>query len=1195
MKRFILGLFTAISLSAQAQTILIKNHPITPVKNTESIHNLSTITNQHFQNRTYCIVQFGKTISLKERQQIELQTGIRFFDYIPRFAFLAAIPDGLDPSTLSAFNIKSIVAYDPAYKVAPNLSSGTLPAWIQKNGSLEIEIEVFADLSASEAETLLAQQNIKLNSWRTNHHAVVTIPETQLSSLSSIPWIKYIQATSAPAVKENWVERNDHRINTIDNAFYTGLHYDGTGVSVAEGDDGAIGFHIDFAGRLTNHSTDTTGVHGDHVAGIIAGGGNFDPITSGNARGADLHAYDNYQNLYNVNTDYNLYGVRITSNSLGQSCNSGYDADAQASDGLILSKPSLMSVHSAGNSGSTTCGGVANGYYTITGGYKSGKNVIAVGNVDYNDVINSSSSKGPSEDGRIKPEVVAVGTNVYSTQPYNNYSYNTGTSMACPAVSGTLASLWQAYRDTHAGADPRSDVMKAILLNTSDDLGTRGPDYTYGFGRVNARRAYDVIANDQFFIDSTETFSTNEHYITVPPGTKQVKVMLYWHEIEGNLASSIALVNNLNLRMKDDNSTIYQPWVLNHSTNPALLAQPAIKGNDSLNNMEQITIDSMAAGDYAILVSGIDVPFGPQTYVITYEFIRDDVSLTFPHGGEALVGGVTERVRWDAYGNNNGAFLLEYSEDGGTSWNTISSSIPATARYYDWTPPTGLYIGNMMMRISQGAFSDITDTFCTIIGVPNNLVVDTACENRFHVSWDSVAGADGYILYTMGTKYMQQLLTTTTNSVYINTGVNLTDTFYYAVAAVNSTTGAIGRRSICYVKYPGEVNCVDDLFNVQTILPFETAYNCAATGPMQIKVKLKNIGLKDVGNFPVSYQVGTNPIVTENCTTLIPIGDSTIFTFTTPASFAILGTYNVKTWTHIWTDTHLSNDTSSASATVILPTTFMTPMSEDFEGPLFPPPGWRIFDQDTNNVKWQKTLCFSGINGGNTHAAYMDFYNYGNLNQIDDLETYQYNSAMQGGMDSLLLDFDISAAYNSLSQDTLSVWISNDCGVSYQPLPYKKWGTSLATVGSKPNIFSPITANQWRHESIDITPYLSQKIFIKFRGVNQRGNNVYIDNVNIYGKNEIPAGVHDINAANIAIYPNPSTNGVFTLDIPATTNSEITYRVLSSSGQVIQQVKAPVQKGKNQVQIDLSKHAKGIYFLEVQDGTQNSKVKLTVL
>jgi subtilisin family serine protease len=113
-------------------------------------------------------------------------------------------------------------------------------------------------------------------------------------------------------------------------------------------------------------------------------------------------------------------------------------------DNLINSKFSLMSVFSSGNSGGTNCG-VNSSFYQIAGGYKASKNCLAIGNLQNNDQIASSSSRGPAEDGRIKPDICAVGSSVYSTQPGNTYASFSGTSMACPGVSGTLADLWQAY------------------------------------------------------------------------------------------------------------------------------------------------------------------------------------------------------------------------------------------------------------------------------------------------------------------------------------------------------------------------------------------------------------------------------------------------------------------------------------------------------------------------------------------------------------------------------------------------------------------------------------------------------------------------------------------------------------------------------------------------------------------------------
>jgi hypothetical protein len=1192
MKKILLGVLTVISLNSQAQNIYLKNNTLTPVKNIESLHSLSVFTNHQYNAKTYCIIQFSKTIGLKDRLKIAQATGIEFFDYIPQFAFIAAVPNSLDASTLANYNVRDILPYESAYKIAKNLTELPLPSWIIKESNkVELEVEIHHNIAQAAAEQLFASNSIEFKSWRSSNRAIIQIPTNAIGNVANLAWVKYIQATSAPAILENLKERNNHRVNTIDNAYFTGLHYDGTGVSVSEGDDGKISRHIDFTGRLINHSTDTNGTHGDHVGGIIAGGGNFDPTTSGNARGADLHAYDYYANLFNASADYNAVGVRITTNSLGQSCNSGYDGDAQFADQLILSKPSLLSVHSSGNSGGGSCGGVANGFYTITGGYKSGKNVISVGNVDNSDVIAPSSSKGPSEDGRIKPEIVAVGTDVYSTQPNNTYASFTGTSMACPAVAGTLASLYQAYRETHANADPRSDVMKAVLMNTADDLGNKGPDYTYGYGRVNARKAFNVLNSNQFIIDSTETFNTNEHYVTVPIGTKQLKVMLYWHDLEGNTASAIPLVNNLDLRMKDDNSVIYNPWILNTSTNPAFLDLPATRGTDIFNNVEQITIDSVAPGDYAILITGQDVPFGPQTYIITYEFIPEDLTLTYPNGGEAFANNVTERIRWDAYGNNLGNFILEYSSDAGTNWNTISSTIADDVRYYDWTPPSGLNTGQMMMRISRGSLSDMTDTMFTTIDVPTNLVVDTACDNRFHLSWDAVTDADGYKVYSLGAKYMEEIATSTTNEIYLNTGVNLIDTFYFAVAATNSANGAIGRRTIVYVKLPGEVNCVDDIDNVATILPFDEAYNCAVSNAMPIRVKLKNIGLKDVANFPISYQINANPVVTENVSTIIPIGDSIIYTFGTLANFSLINTYNVKTWTHIWTDTHLINDTSSSVGTVILPVVANLPAVEDFEAPVFPPNGWRVFDNDTN-VKWQKTICFSGATIGNTHAAYMDFFNYGNKNAIDELETYQLN-LVNIALDSVIMTFDRSAAYNSLNQDTLSIWVSTDCGKTYQPTSYSKWGTNLATVGSKSNIFSPTLVSHWINDQVDLSSYIGQKIFVRFRGVNRNGNNVYLDNINVIAKNETPLGINTLEANGLSIFPNPSADGLFNLSISNQLGKNVSYRILNMAGQIIQEKSINVTSNRTNIMIDLAAVKSGVYMIELNNNGKIFNQKLT--
>lgn len=1194
MKQILAALLIIGSLQSSAQQIMLKSGAFTPEKNVTQLHSLQGWSDVTYNQHVYALIQFSKSTSIEERQQITESTGILFFDYIPKFAFIAAIPTTVNVADLSMYNVQSVVPFQANYKMDPVLNNRPFPTWMVKgNQQIEVRIEIQNNISSANAQSLLADHQIQVLAWKSQSKAIVLINENDLTTLAQLPIIKHIEPTSAPAVLENLTERSNHRVNTIDAAYTTGLHYDGTGVGVAIGDDGLVGPHIDFQGRLTLHpaSINNGGTHADHVVGIVGGGGNYDPVTSGNGRGSSLHVYEYYNNLTSAPADYVTDTIRVTSNSLGQGCNVGYDSDAQDQDDLIRSHFGLLSVHSSGNSGGTTCGGVGQGFFTITGGYKAGKNAIATGNVENDDQLAGSSSKGPSADGRIKPDIVATGTDVYSTQPNNTYDTFTGTSMACPGVSGTLASLIQAYRATHTGIDPYSGLMKGLLLGTADDLGNKGPDFSYGFGRINARRAFNAMNNTQYFIDSVNTGDVKFFNVNAPANTRQVKVTLYWNDPQGSTASAVALVNNLDLYIEDVDGTPFYPLVLDNTPNVASLTAPAVPGVDNLNNVEQVVLDSMQSGPYTFYVSGTDVPQGIQKFVVVYEFIGDEITLTYPQGGESFVDGVTERVRWDAYSNDGGDFTLEYSSNAGASWNVISSTIAPDQRYYDWTPPASLQTGQMKMRISRGAVSDESDTLFTIFKVPTDLSVDTACGNIFHLIWSPVAGATGYRVFMLGAKYMEVIGTSTTPDFYVTTGVNTSGTYYFAVAADESVSGAKGQRTLAYVKMPGEINC-SDLMDAQTILPFESAYDCTVVNLQPIKAQYVNVGPKDVTGIPVGYRINALAPVTEFYPGTLLIGDTLNYTFTTLADFSVAGNYTVKTWCGLNSDNNRGNDTSMNSLQVIPPVVLTAPTVQDFEGALFPPNGWRVFDADTS-VKWQKTLCMQGAYGGNTHAAYMDFFNYTAQNAIDDLETPQLDLTGVSS-DSVLLTFDVAHATGGAGEaDTLSVLASNDCTLSFVPTSYKKWGINLATVGMMNTIFSPIAVTQWRNESVDLSMYKGQKIFIRFRGTNRGGNNVYIDNVNLMLKNVTPLTLgNGLDDQSLSVYPNPS-EGNYVLDFNVSEQKTIHYAIYNMAGQKLRQYQIRLTAGHTKSSLDITDLPSGIYMLEMSDKGQTKKVKLT--
>jgi len=159
------------------------------------------------------------------------------------------------------------------------------------------------------------------------------------------------------------------------------------------------------------------------------------------------------------------------------------------------------------------------------------------------------------------------------------------------------------------------------------------------------------------------------------------------------------------------------------------------------------------------------VPQGPQEFWVTYEYITDDVKVTYPNGGESFVPGETEIIRWDAYGNT-GAFTIEYSEDLGTSWDTLAAAVPGTERYYSWLIPSTV-TGHALIRLSRSGSRNISDARFNIINAPLNLVVNWRCPASFQLSWKPVPGATSYEAFLLGQKYMVQQGMTTDTSFWI--------------------------------------------------------------------------------------------------------------------------------------------------------------------------------------------------------------------------------------------------------------------------------------------------------------------------------------------------------------------------------------------------------------------------------------------
>ncbi len=333
-----------------------------------------------------------------------------------------------------------------------------------------------------------------------------------------------------------------------------------------------------------------------------------------------------------------------------------YNTYARDSDALAYNAPYYLIFRSAGNdrvdnpsTGETV--GLSPGATTVVsydaslypkgdgsylGGYGTvsfdalAKNVITVGSVT--DAVNggardisrasvsSFSAWGPTDDGRLKPDVVANGDGVYSSLNGGDASYGTysGTSMATPNALGTAALLFEDYSRLFSGGAMRASTLKALLVHTADDLGNPGPDYRHGWGLVNGQAASDLIRDHASAplkrritegVLNAANLTANLEFVW--DGVSPIRATLAWTDPAGTATTTndlrtARLVNNLDLRVVGPTGATYQPYVMPFvgTWTQASADLPATTGQNNTDNIEQVYLAAPpAAGVYRVVVS----------------------------------------------------------------------------------------------------------------------------------------------------------------------------------------------------------------------------------------------------------------------------------------------------------------------------------------------------------------------------------------------------------------------------------------------------------------------------------------------------------------------------------------------------------------------------------------------------------------
>lgn len=629
--------------------------------------------------KTHVLMQFYQIPNASEKTALNETHDVDLLTYVPNNAWFADIPCDSASDIIAQPNVRWIGNILPDDKVSPHIRDYGVGSWaVNPDGTVNLLVTFFGDVSADEAKHVIEKYGSVVavpSPWGGNVWTV-SVPEDSytISSLASEDAVEWIESVPPPRTINNDGSREALKVNTVQAAPY---NLNGSGVVIAEWDKGLADWnHSDLAGRVfvgdqgwpkENHST--------HVAGTAIGNGtNSAGLLRGMAPEAILVTYewpDSITEMDNETLDAIVnHSAVISTNSWGWVVNDSncylhgyYSTWSQNYDKIVdgkLDNNTITIVFSAGNEENDgDCGPYPWNQTQPPGG--TAKNTITVG-ATYSNTNGHTvfSSRGPTDDGRIKPDVCAPGDEIggdggiNSTIPVQFYTVMRGTSMSAPAVSGCVALMYQDYRSTHSGANLTPATVKALLIHTADDLGSPGPDYTYGWGLVNATAAVDVIRSDnnpvQTIYEGVLNNSEGDTYDVYVPAGVELNATLVWTDEKGTVAAAPVLVNNLDLNITKSGSTYY-PWLLDPD-NPG---NPATTGTDGINNVEQVLIDASTSDTYTINVNGTSIPEGPQAYslIITTGLIYvPDNYATIQWAVDNATAGAAIIVRDDTYTEN---------------------------------------------------------------------------------------------------------------------------------------------------------------------------------------------------------------------------------------------------------------------------------------------------------------------------------------------------------------------------------------------------------------------------------------------------------------------------------------------------------------------------------------------------------------
>jgi serine protease AprX len=616
------------------------------------------------------LLQFEGTVT--PGWQAELRAlGVELLKYVPDDAFIARF-NQVPVDKVRALNfVRWVGAYRADHKIHPRLAA-LARATPQTNQVLAVNVLIAPQTTAGEFAQVRGFFSSIAHESQLRQGTILrgSLPPGRLDALAQFSAVLWVER----APKRRLVDEAASKLVGGDDGLTATptvtqqLGFDGSGVTVCIADTGldtgdTNTMHPDLQGRVTGFkwygSSLTDGSdgygHGTHCAGIVAGNaatGETDPDFGqlyglGVASGANLFIERIFDDAANevvpppsdkiLALDAVNHGAVIGSHSWGNDVQGEYDLDASAFDEMVRSVNPLPTIiqpyiaeFSAGNAGpdSQTVDSPASGKNVIaTGACENVPGILALTYglyADGQDSMADFSSRGPCEDGRIKPDIVAPGTwiaSAASSYALNEdaiawspidyyYVYMGGTSMAGPYAAGAAAVFVQYYKSLITNTIPSPALVKAALINSADELdelnGGPGPipNNDEGWGRITltniivtnfltAPRYYDYVDQTTLMTDG----QVYTHHTLVQHSDQPLKITLAYTDCAGFPGALPALVNDLDLEVIGPDGTFYRGNQF--AGNDSVLNPPS---PDTLNNVEAVHLSQPLPGDYTVRV-----------------------------------------------------------------------------------------------------------------------------------------------------------------------------------------------------------------------------------------------------------------------------------------------------------------------------------------------------------------------------------------------------------------------------------------------------------------------------------------------------------------------------------------------------------------------------------------------------------------